>query len=269
MFFERLEDSMRIISREAWGARPPKRRYMIATPTRELWLHHSAGGILPGDNSVSDADLRRIKSIQNYHMDNRGWSDIAYSFLLDPDGNVFEGRGAGVAGGHTRGHNTHSHAICVMGNYNNQSVDDDLLPRIAEFVVYGYQRNWWPQDFTGGHRDASGSATSCPGVNLYAELDTISELIKEVTILTSEQEAALNYLVAALESDNTDTPPWGAGVWNDYKELWGVFAPGPLGPVSHLQMAWLYDKLKKLAEGDKAFQAAIAVHAANPDAHHE
>ncbi len=166
---------MRIITRAEWNARPPKTPpRTITAPSPDLWLHHAAVALLPDDDSLSDADMRRVRSIQNYHMDVRGWNDIAYNFLLDPDGHVFEGRGAGIRGAHTAGHNTTSHAICVMGNYNTQIPEDDLLSKIAEFIVYGHGQGWWPDQLTGGHRDASGASTSCPGTHLYSQIPEIN-----------------------------------------------------------------------------------------------
>lgn len=167
---------MKIIARGEWGARPPRYRTAIRTPTSELWLHHAAGAVLPGDNSVSASDLRRIRSIQDYHMDRQGWSDIAYSFLLDPDGNIFEGRGAGMAGGHTRGRNTISHGICVMGHYDRQTPESGLPLRLAELVRHGAEKGWWLPYFTGGHRDVS--ATSCPGSRLYPLIGQINEAVQ-------------------------------------------------------------------------------------------
>lgn len=210
---------MRILSRAAWGARPPKRRHSIATPTPKLYLHHAAGAILPADDSVSPEDLTRIRSIQNYHMDTRGWSDIAYSFLMDPDGNIFEGRGAGVAGGHTAGQNTVSHAICIMGHYDLQAVDSDLLPRLAEFVRYGHGEGWWPLGFTGGHRDAPGASTSCPGHNLYTRLPKINALVQEDDMPLTEAEmneiakrAAAAVMAYPLQDPISGNPSWAGGL---------------------------------------------------------
>jgi hypothetical protein len=172
--------NINIITRAEWGARPPKSTpKSIFIPSPKLYLHHAAGAILPGDDSVSNLDLQRIRSIQNFHMDSRGWNDIAYSFLMDADGYVFEGRGAGIQGGHTEGQNTVSHAICVMGNYDSQPVDSDLIPRLADLVNHGHERGWWPLGFTGGHRDAPGAATSCPGKNLYSQLSAINKAVME------------------------------------------------------------------------------------------
>lgn len=155
-----------MVTRAEWGARPPRYVNRIATPTPELWLHHTAGA---GDDGPSDA-----RAIQDYHMDVKGWSDIAYSFLVDDDGTVYEGRGAGVAGGHTAGHNTISHAICAMGNYEVQAAGPALLDAIRRLGAAGRDRGWWPGRLTGGHRDASGASTACPGRNLYAALSSLT-----------------------------------------------------------------------------------------------
>src|SRR5690606_37512095 len=89
--------TMKIITRAQWGARPPRSVHRIALPTPRLLVHHSA------DDRQGTAAVR---AHQAFHMDSRGWSDIAYAFLIDANGNINEGRGPGVAGGHTAGDNT-------------------------------------------------------------------------------------------------------------------------------------------------------------------
>ena len=124
---------MDIIKRETWGARSPRSRSEIPTPTPELWLHHSAG---------SERGAEGVRKIQRFHMDNRGWSDIAYSFIIDRVSlEVFEGRGAGILGGHTFGHNATAHGICVMGNFNEMEVSVALGSKIADLVAFGHSQN--------------------------------------------------------------------------------------------------------------------------------
>lgn len=156
--------SLVFVPRSTWGARPPKSLTSIRVPTSELWLHHTAG------NERGAAGMR---AIQDYHMDVRGYNDIAYSFVVDPDTlMVYVGRGPGVQGGHTQGHNSISHAICVMGNFDVIQPSDNLLRTLAELVTYGERQAWW-RSLTGGHRDASGASTACPGKYLYAEINRI------------------------------------------------------------------------------------------------
>lgn len=169
--------TLEIIPRSAWKARAPRSRLVIPTPTIELWAHHSAG------TEAGPAGMRRI---QNFHMDKRGWSDIAYSFVIDrADLTIYEGRGAGVRGGHTFGRNSRSHGICVMGNFQVLSPTDELVERLAELVAFGHGEGWWPDRFTGGHRDVR--ATSCPGDNLYDRLDDINELATGGTAMADRE----------------------------------------------------------------------------------
>lgn len=156
---------MEIITREQSGLRAPTHRNRITTPTAEGWLHHTAGAGDAGNNGTWWDDVR---GIQNFHMapppQGRGWSDIAYSFIIG-GGQVFEGRGAGIAGGHTRGRNTISHGICLIGNYEWMHPTERDLYAIAWLLRHGRQRGWWGE-LTGDHSAAPGANTSCCGKNL-------------------------------------------------------------------------------------------------------
>lgn len=162
----------RFVSRAEWGARPPLRRSKIALPTPRLWLHHSAG---------QGEDERSVRAIQDFHMGpHRKWSDIGYSFLIDddpPDVDIFEGRGAGAEGGHTKHDNDGSHGICVMGNFMRIPPKSGTVEVLVRFIAYGHLRGWWPAHITGGHRDAPGANTACPGDALYALIPEINERV--------------------------------------------------------------------------------------------
>lgn len=156
--------AIEIVSRSQWGARPPKSRTTIATPTPKLFLHHSAG---------AHRGAAGVRQIQSFHMDTRNYADIAYSFLIDGETlTIYEGRGAGVQGGHTRGHNSTSHAVCVMGNYETTAPTNALIDRIRQLVAHGHTQGWWPAQLTGGHRDVG--STACPGQHLYDAIPQIN-----------------------------------------------------------------------------------------------
>lgn len=157
---------LKIVSRAEWGARHPTSRKAITTPTPELWLHHTAG------NSSGAAGMR---GIQDFHMTVRGWSDIAYSFVIDPDTlTIYEGRGAGAAGAHTAGRNSISHAICVMGDFTKETPTPALIALIGALIAHGHNQGWWPAQITGGHQEAPGASTACPGSNLQATIPAIN-----------------------------------------------------------------------------------------------
>lgn len=162
---------VRIVSRHAWRARPPKRRAYIKTPTSELWWHHFAS---------EHHGPQGMRDIQAFHMDTRGWSDIAYSFCVDDDGTIYEGRGVGVAGGHTEGRNSVSHAICLMGNYQQRPVPRKALQACAALAAHGIDRRWWA-GWTGGHRYAPGASTACPGdhaIRAWRDLLALTDLYR-------------------------------------------------------------------------------------------
>jgi len=172
---------MEIVSRREWGAKPPaKTPYAIATPTPELWLHHTAG---------SELGAAGMRTIQAFHMGpQRRWSDIAYSLVVDPvELVIYEGRGIGIAGGHTKGHNTISHAICVMGNFETRTASPALLRLLADLIRHGREQQWW-RDLSGGHRQASGASTACPGRHLQAAIPEIRALAATATAPPTDTE---------------------------------------------------------------------------------
>ena len=156
-----------IVPRSNWNARPPRSSTMIPLPAPRVWLHHTAG------NEANGA--AGMKAIQNFHMDGRGWADIGYSFVVDRVGGVYEGRGAGVQGAHTEGDNSRSHGICVIGNYESSMPPGATVSALRWLLRHGADQGWWPTPkFTGGHRNAPGASTACPGARLYAELGAIN-----------------------------------------------------------------------------------------------
>lgn len=167
---------MKVHSRAQWNARKPRSVHNIPCPTPRLWLHHTAGPASTGPAVIA--------ATQKFHMDpkphGRGWNDIAYSFLVEVDGTAWEGRGAGVAGGHTAGDNTRSHAICAVGNFDTRPVPPEMVEGIAQLVAHGHIFGWWPNRITGGHRQAPGASTACPGKHLYARIPDINRRAAEI-----------------------------------------------------------------------------------------
>ena len=98
-------------------------------------------------------------------MDSRGWTDIAYSWLVDNKGDIYEGRGWGVSGGHTKGQNSISHGICYIGNTEVKDATNAAKESINLLIEEHEHR--YGKGFVRAHRDAPGAATACPGVGLF------------------------------------------------------------------------------------------------------
>ena len=143
------------------------------------------------------ARLNLIRSFYKYHTHSLGWSDIAYNFLVDSFGTIWEGRYGGidlpVRGAHTLGFNASSTGFCVIGNFESVLPSQptlDSLAKLAAWKLSMYARDplGWTQvtsegsdkfpkgnvvtlPVIDGHRDTND--TACPGGNLYAQLAAV------------------------------------------------------------------------------------------------
>lgn len=150
---------MEIITREQWGARYSAGFRAAPLPAKSLWLHHTVTR-RPADDY--DDELAAIRQLEQIGQDRFG-GGMSYTFLVTPSGRVFEGTGAGREGAHTRGFNTHGRAISLVGNYDRDLVPSAMSDAVAALIAHGHDQGWWPDQLTGGHRDAPGSSTACPG----------------------------------------------------------------------------------------------------------
>lgn len=143
----------------------------------EVIVHHTAATASP-DSAAA------VRAIWQQHARTNNWGDIGYNYLVDLNGNIFQGRyynqtiarqtNQDVVGGHTlNGHNYHSVGVAALGHFTNQGVSGGLLDGIAKIagwkaMPYG---TWNPGGRMIGHRDAD--STNCPGNNLYNALGTV------------------------------------------------------------------------------------------------
>lgn len=146
---------MQYQTRSQWGARPPKSRRSISD-TNKIYVHHSV--------TAGTGGAQEVRQIQTFHMDGRGWADIAYNWLVDDDGVIYEGRGWNVAGGATKGENTTSIAVCYLGNADDQDPTDAAKAGINTVIAQA-TADMGKQDVR-GHRNAPGASTVCPGRHL-------------------------------------------------------------------------------------------------------
>lgn len=173
--------SVAIVSREAWGAAPPlidgsvEGRYdpgsnpdgyliydrPLTVALKDLIVHHTATGF-----EATPADIQRL------HMQDRGYADVGYHYMIGADGTIYAGRALEARGAHTGGRNTGSIGVSLFGNFENQTptvAQIDSLWRISGALTYDY----WLERL-GGHRDYQPGATVCPGANLWPRLPDLA-----------------------------------------------------------------------------------------------
>jgi hypothetical protein len=154
-------------SRSSWGARSPACNSSSHSPAK-VTVHHTA---TPLPDSVSAQ--ARVRQIQNYHIDSRGWCDIGYHFLVDWNGEMWQGRNETVRGAHVANNNTNNVGISFMGTYTSKSATGSQLNACAALLAWMNDRYSIPLNRTRikGHRQYGG--TSCPGNRLYGQLDDL------------------------------------------------------------------------------------------------
>jgi hypothetical protein len=184
----------RIVTRRGWGADESlrERGFVYTKKVKAAFVHHTASG-----NKYTCAQAPSvIRGIYRYHVTGMGWRDLGYNFLIDKCGTIYEGRAGGVAkavlGAHTRGFNSDSTGIAVIGSYGATKPPGAAVTAVARLTawklgLYGADPrgktyltsgggNLYPKgknvrlNVISGHRD--GFATECPGKRLYAELGT-------------------------------------------------------------------------------------------------
>jgi hypothetical protein len=143
------------ISRDQWGARPPKAKTILTPGQIEgIFVHHTVTGTGPDEAAI-------VRQVQAFHMDSKGWNDIAYNWLVGQSGNIYEGRGWLANGGHTQGWNFTSHAVCFIGN-SDTDVPSEAAKRSLNIVIEESLKRF------GGFVKPHGAVneTGCPGQNL-------------------------------------------------------------------------------------------------------
>jgi hypothetical protein len=148
-----------ILSRVGWGAAPRRGRPVPMTPTH-LTIHHT-----DGRQTMTEAEtIAAVRSIQRFHMHDRGWEDIAYHFLIDGAGRVVEGRPAETLGAHVLGGNENNIGIAMMGDFERihpTPAQVESLTRLASYLAVKYRQNPAAAGFVQPHRHYN--QTDCPG----------------------------------------------------------------------------------------------------------
>lgn len=154
---------MKLVTRAEWGARAFTCSEALPSISA-LVVHYSAAG---SDEQASHANCAaRVRGIQNYHMNTRGWCDVAYNFLFCKHGYVYEGRGWNRKSGATGDANAFSIACCFLGDDTAGSDDVTYAGREALAAWIRQARSRFGDDRVKGHRDYM--TTTCPGNELYA-----------------------------------------------------------------------------------------------------
>lgn len=199
-----IRPGLAINPRSAWGADRPPGPALAAEDVKFLIVHHSASQTRHRSEDVPTI----LRGWYDFHTGpEKGWADIAYNFVVDSEGGVWEGRQGSitgpVAGDATGGNQGSSQLVCVIGDYDQATPTSASLSSLvavlawlsdrydvdtgpgseATFVSKGSNR--WPAGTVittptiTGHRAMS--KTSCPGASLNAYV--VGGLMEDVDVM--------------------------------------------------------------------------------------
>lgn len=162
----------RIYTRSDWGAHAPTGAMTPQSGPKEAFVHYADAAGASKVRSLA-AQKEAMRSIQRFHQNERGWSDIGYHYVIFqsygtiPGARAFKARDINYVPAAQAGHNTGTLAICVFAG------PGDPLKRNTRWLIEKIIRDHPTVKKVGGHRDVT--STDCPGSAIYAELDKIAK----------------------------------------------------------------------------------------------
>lgn len=194
-----------MITRAQWGAEEWRRKsgQTYDSPVEKLIVHHTAS---PNSATNYSAICRGIMAYET----SGEYIDIAYNWLIDPLGNLYEGRWAqdypagaphtgeqnsmNVRGGHALYHNSRTIGVALIGDYSSVNPSNAMIDTLVGFLAWKCAR--WGLDPLGqsNYAAADGTvrnlynitahrntfATACPGETTYRMLPTIRQRVRDV-----------------------------------------------------------------------------------------
>lgn len=169
------------ISRASWGGPPNQQAGCTPnfSPVTHLVVHHEASTPVPPYAAA-------VKSIWQFHTGNQGWCDIAYNWLIAPDGVLYEGRAGGddVIGAHFCGNNSGTMGVCLLGNFETDQPTAAALATLEKLLAWKACASGILPDSTSVHTASGkqlphivghrlGCATLCPGTFLFDKLAAV------------------------------------------------------------------------------------------------
>lgn len=145
-----------------WSNIPYNDSIMVIHTPKIITLHHSGT-----DRYKCYAE--DVRGFQRYHMKTRKMPNIAYHFIINYKGTVYEGRKVTHKGDHCYP-NTGRVGVCVIGDYTNPKPLSDKayksIIQVCDYICSTYVIN-----NIEGHRDKMD--TLCPGDGIYKLIPNI------------------------------------------------------------------------------------------------
>uniref|UniRef100_A0A1Y1JTP6 Peptidoglycan recognition protein family domain-containing protein n=1 Tax=Photinus pyralis TaxID=7054 RepID=A0A1Y1JTP6_PHOPY len=159
--------ALNVVKRENWCMRDPiesheylkePAKFVVILDTQTLCSFTREGNVM------------LAQQLQDIHIDEKRWNDIAYNFLIGCDSRVYEGRGWGTIGAHTGGYNSKAVGIAFIGTFDNNLPTPSVLDQGKSLIKYGVDIGVIDQDYKlYAHRQIRPQSVY-PGEQLFKEI---------------------------------------------------------------------------------------------------
>lgn len=187
----------------------------------------------------------KVAEIRRWHVEDRGWSDIGYHYIIDRDGTVAEGRSMERDGAHVRGHNKGTVGICLLGGFGsseNDSPHDHYTPSqlaALRMLIADLEANHRTITKVSGHNEYA--AKACPGFRVQTWL-------KDTPPRTSKTQSTTLRATAATAASGAAGVATAIGSLDGKAQLILIACAA----VAALGLAWIArERIKKWAAGDR------------------
>jgi hypothetical protein len=159
-----------VIPRTSWTSQ--RTIAALANPmvrVRRITVHHDG---MPPVSLRTRSDIRsRIELIRRSHVEHRQWADIGYHYIVDPLGNVWEGRPIRYQGAHVKNYNERNLGVLVLGNFDQQAPTRDATRALDAFLAGEMRRYNVPLSQVKTHQEYA--PTACPGRSLQRHMEDV------------------------------------------------------------------------------------------------
>lgn len=126
-----------VVSRTAWGN--PQGQGSQATPAHypvnHITVHHTAdsSSLYPSEPNWA----ARVRAEWTFHTYTRGWGDVGYNYLIDPNGVIYEGRAGGddAVGFHDTA-NYGSMGVVIIGTYTDSAPSGESQAALVRLMAW-------------------------------------------------------------------------------------------------------------------------------------
>jgi hypothetical protein len=243
----------------------------VASSLKHAVVHHTASG-----NDYSAAKVPGIiDGVYAYHTmstsaGGRGWCDIAYNFLVDRYGGIWQGRSGDITkpiiGGHAQGFNTGSVGLNLIGNFQTAQPTSAMLDSAARFLawklsLHGLDPKGTVTVTSGGNpKYPSGRSVTLPVINYhgmtgYTECPGANVISKMAAL----RDATKAYMGSSTPPSNPPDPPPPSVDWSPFDTVedlvWRQFTDFRRDPGTYEDRRWW---AVNLTNGDTNRNALVA-----------